>query len=105
MKILHIKMNEIQEQELRMLMEHEGYTNKSEFFRYLMKFYKLHQGPQMRQAFGINSPTLATIDRASDTDTKPQIEDSQLSERKRKLLNDPHIFDEGVRQLIRDMPD
>lgn len=31
-------MNEAQERELQMLMENEGYTNRSEFIRYLMKF-------------------------------------------------------------------
>ncbi len=103
MKLIHIKINEIQEKELQMLMEHEGYTNKSEFIRYLMKFYKMHQG------INTNPPTNQKPDfniHQGITKTANNITtDENLSPEKRKLLSNPHIFDEGVRQFIREMED
>ena len=32
--------------ELKLLMKEEGYTNKAEFFRFLMKFFKYHRSPE-----------------------------------------------------------
>lgn len=96
MKLIHIKINEIQEKELQMLMEHEGYTNRSEFIRYLMKFYKLHQE--------INTSPLSNHKSITKT-TSSATNDENLSLRKRELLNNPNIFDEEVRQLIREMED
>ncbi len=103
MKIIHIKINETQEKELQMLMEHEGYTNKSEFIRYLIKFYKLHQGINISP---LNNQKNTPGSHKSITKTANSIvSDENLSPEKRKLLSDPHIFDEGVRQFIREMED
>lgn len=104
MKLLTFKVNEAQEKELQILMEHEGYTNKTEFFRYLMKFYKIHQGVDTMSGNHRQSP-VNTANNTTIKTTKSPINDENLSERKRKLLADPKIWDEGVRQLIRDMRD
>lgn len=45
MATVFFKINEIQEKEVENLMEKEGYTNKAEFFRFLIKFYKYHKSP------------------------------------------------------------
>lgn len=39
------KVSEVQEKEVKELMKQEGYTNKSEFFRFLIKFFKYHKTP------------------------------------------------------------
>lgn len=40
MATVFFKMNSIQDNEVKNMMKLEGYTNKSEFFRFLVKFYK-----------------------------------------------------------------
>ena len=45
MATVFFKINEKQNQEVAKLMEEEGYTNKAEFFRFLVKFYKYHKSP------------------------------------------------------------
>ncbi|MCX6734094.1 MAG: ribbon-helix-helix domain-containing protein [Candidatus Peregrinibacteria bacterium] len=101
MKILNIKMNEAQERELQMLMENEGYTNKSEFIRYLMKFYKLHQGLNIGP---LNNQKTNHVDHKNISNiTGNTVSDENLSPRKRELLSNPNIFDEEVRQFIREM--
>ena len=45
MATVFFKINEKQEQEVEGLMQDEGYTNKAEFFRFLIKFYKYHKSP------------------------------------------------------------
>lgn len=101
MSSIYFNLNIIQEKELQIFMEKEGYTNKSEFFRFLLKFYKYHQFASLEQ-----SPQMAPIIQASPQspiDTTIIHNDENLSPEKRELLNNPHIFDEEVRQLIRDM--
>lgn len=86
-----------------MLMEHEGYTNKSEFIRYLMKFYKLHQGLSIGP---LNNQKTDHVDHKNLSNiTSNTVSDENLSPIKRELLNNPNIFDEGVRQFIREMED
>lgn len=46
MATVFFKINEKQDQEVKKLMEEEGYTNKAEFFRFLVKFYKYHKSPE-----------------------------------------------------------
>lgn len=46
MATVFFKINEKQEQEVKKLMKEEGYTNKSEFFRFLLKFFKYHKSPE-----------------------------------------------------------
>ncbi len=62
-----------------------------------MKFYKFHQVPQVHSQTQTRS--------AETVEPKPPIGDEYLSERKRKLLADPNIWDKGVRELIRNMKD
>ncbi len=45
MSTIFFKINDIQEKEVQKLMNLEGYTNKAEFFRFLVKFYKYHKTP------------------------------------------------------------
>lgn len=44
MSTVFFKINAIQDQEVKMMKE-EGYTNKAEFFRFLIKFYKYQKSP------------------------------------------------------------
>lgn len=45
MSTIFFKINEVQDSEVKKMMMDEGYTNKSEFFRFLIKFYKYHKTP------------------------------------------------------------
>lgn len=40
MKTVFFKISEAQAEEVKSLMESEGYTSKAEFFRFLVKFFK-----------------------------------------------------------------
>ncbi|MBI5415120.1 hypothetical protein HZA38_06445 [Candidatus Peregrinibacteria bacterium] len=44
MTTVFFKINDIQENEVKGMMQEEGYTNKAEFFRFLIKFYKYNKG-------------------------------------------------------------
>lgn len=46
MTTVFFKINDKQQQEVEQFMESEGYTNKAEFFRFLIKFYKYHKSPE-----------------------------------------------------------
>lgn len=96
MSVIHFSLNEIQDQELEVLMKKEGITTRAGFFRFLIKFYKYHQTPQQTM--------LPEQNKNAPSEHQP-ISDAKLSPRKQKLLNDPRIFDEGVRELIRNMKD
>lgn len=45
MSTVFFKINDTQEKEVKKMMTEEGYTNKSEFFRFLIKFYKYNKTP------------------------------------------------------------
>lgn len=42
MSTVFFKISPTQEKEVQLLMAQEGYTNKAEFFRFLIKFFKYH---------------------------------------------------------------
>lgn len=46
MATVFFKISDQQEREIVSLMEAEGYTNKSEFFRFLVKFFKYTRSPE-----------------------------------------------------------
>jgi len=46
MATVFFNINETQEKEVKDLMKQEGYTNKAEFFRFLVKFFKYHKSPE-----------------------------------------------------------
>lgn len=46
MATVFFNINNIQEKEVKTLMQEEGYTSKAEFFRFLVKFYKYHKTPE-----------------------------------------------------------
>lgn len=43
MTTVFFKVNDVQEKEMKLFMKEEGYSNKAEFFRFLLKFYKYHK--------------------------------------------------------------
>lgn len=49
MATVYFKINEEQEKELIELMTLEGFTIKSAFFRFLIKFYKYQSSPDIRR--------------------------------------------------------
>lgn len=53
MSAVYFQLTKAQDQEMKTLMRKEGYSNKAEFFRFLMKFYKYHhddhENPEMRK--------------------------------------------------------
>jgi len=46
MTTVFFKINDTQGNEVEKMMAEEGYTSKSEFFRFLIKFYKYHKTPE-----------------------------------------------------------
>lgn len=49
MATIFFKINDTQENEVKNMMEEEGYSNKAEFFRFLIKFYKYHKTPEEKR--------------------------------------------------------
>lgn len=49
MTTVFFKINDTQGNEVERMMEEEGYTSKSEFFRFLIKFYKYHKTPEEKR--------------------------------------------------------
>jgi len=49
MTTVFFKLNDVQEKELKQFMKEEGYSNKTEFFRFLIKFYKYNKSPVERR--------------------------------------------------------
>lgn len=47
MATVFFKITAEQEKEVLNLMKQEGYTNKAEFFRFLVKFYKYQKSPDL----------------------------------------------------------
>lgn len=50
MTTVFFKINDVQEKEVKIFMQEEGYSNKAEFFRFLIKFYKYHK-PSEQERF------------------------------------------------------
>ncbi len=46
MSTVFFKITDQQTKEVESFMDSEGYTNKAEFFRFLLKFFKYHQSPE-----------------------------------------------------------
>jgi hypothetical protein len=65
MTTVFFKINDIQENEVKKMMKEEGYTNKAEFFRFLIKFYKYHKTPAERE-FESTTKELAEVLRKLD---------------------------------------
>lgn len=60
MSTVFFKINNIQDQEVKTMMKEEGYTNKAEFFRFLIKFYKYQKSPAEKN-FEIATKELANV--------------------------------------------
>ena len=50
MTTVFFKINDVQEKEMKHFMKEEGYSNKAEFFRFLIKFYKYNK-PSEQERF------------------------------------------------------
>lgn len=46
MTTVFFKINDVQEKEVKNFMKEEGYSNKAEFFRFLIKFYKYNKSAE-----------------------------------------------------------
>lgn len=93
MSTVIFKLSEPQEAELKAMMERENFTNKSAFFRFLMKFYTFH-------STRLSIPQKAEPEVSVASQPTP---DENLSEETQKMLANPYLFDEEVRQLVREM--
>ncbi len=60
MATVFFKINDTQENEIKKMMKEEGYESKSEFFRFLVKFYKYHKTPEQKE-FEISAKELAMV--------------------------------------------
>ena len=69
MSTIFFKINDIQDKEVKKMMTEEGYTNKAEFFRFLIKFYKYNKSPAEKN-FEIASKELADVLRTLDKQGK-----------------------------------
>lgn len=49
MATVFFNINPTQEKEVKKLMKEEGYTNKAEFFRFLIKYYKYNKAPEKNE--------------------------------------------------------
>lgn len=80
MSTIFFKINDIQDGEIKKMMKEEGYTNKSEFFRFLIKFYKYHKTPAEKE---FEAATKELADMLRKLDKAGKIEhsiDDQLSD-------------------------
>ena len=60
MSTVFFKINQVQDSEVKKMMRLEGYTSKSEFFRFLIKFYKYHKTPAEKD-FELATKELAVV--------------------------------------------
>lgn len=58
MTTVFFKINDVQEKEMKHFMKEEGYSNKAEFFRFLIKFYKYNK-PAGQEQFEKSADALA----------------------------------------------
>ena len=68
MTTVFFKINDVQEKEVKHFMQEEGYSNKAEFFRFLIKFYKYNK-PSEQERFEKAADELhATLEKALKTE-------------------------------------
>lgn len=80
MATVFFKINEKQEEEVEKLMEDEGYTNKAEFFRFLVKFYKYHKSPEELRFEKAAAELADTLRKLNKKDKLGKPLDEQLSD-------------------------
>lgn len=80
MATVFFKINDTQEKEVEKLMEEEGYTNKAEFFRFLVKFYKYHKSPEEIRFEKAASELADILRRLHKKGKLPQSLDEQLAD-------------------------
>lgn len=69
MSTIFFKINAVQDNEVKKMMLEEGYTNKAEFFRFLIKFYKYNKTPAEKE-FETATKDLAVVLRKLDKEGK-----------------------------------
>ena len=72
MATVFFKVTNQQDVEIKTLMEQEGYTNKAEFFRFLLKFFKYHKTPEelrLEKASKDLAAVLAKLDKQGKLDS------------------------------------
>lgn len=80
MATIFFKISEEQDREIQALMKEEGYTNKAEFFRFLIKFFK-YKKPAESQNIEIATKELSEILKKLDKQGKLNSSiDDQLSD-------------------------
>lgn len=77
MTTVFFKVNDVQEKEMKQFMKEEGYSNKAEFFRFLIKFYKYHKTDGQKRFEQITRELEETVKKA------------MKSEKFRKLIKTP----------------
>lgn len=89
-----VRITDSQEKEISELMMKEGYTSKSEFIRFLIKFYKYHQLTNTHQEK--NTLAEATLDTPKKGIPTPV--DMILPLRP----DYPYVYDQEILRFIRD---
>lgn len=80
MASIFFNINETQEKEVKKFMNEEGYTSKSEFFRFLIKYYKYHKTPEEKR-FEKAAENLGEVLKRLDKKSKMSLSfDKQLSD-------------------------
>lgn len=64
MTTVFFKVNDVQEKEMKQFMKEEGYSNKAEFFRFLIKFYKYHKTDEQKRFDQISKELDETVRKA-----------------------------------------
>lgn len=77
MSTVFFKVTDQQDNEIKALMNEEGYTNKAEFFRFLLKFFKYNRNLdeiRLERAIDDLEDTIKTLDRKGMLDKIPSPE-------------------------------
>ncbi|MBD3360182.1 hypothetical protein GF366_00095 [Candidatus Peregrinibacteria bacterium] len=80
MATVFFKINEKQEGEIEGLMEEEGYTNKAEFFRFLVKFFKYHKSPEDKRLENVTHKLAAVLKKLDEKGKLDVPLDDQLAD-------------------------
>ncbi len=80
MSTVFFKINSMQDGEVKKMMREEGYTSKSEFFRFLIKFYKYNSGPAERNFENAAKELAVVLKKLNKKDRALYSLDEQLSD-------------------------
>jgi Arc/MetJ-type ribon-helix-helix transcriptional regulator len=80
MATVFFKINDKQDQEIKSLMEKEGYTSKAEFFRFLVKFFKYQVSSPDTQLEKATKELAAVLDKLDKQGKLNKNTDEQLDD-------------------------